>query len=283
MTCFFPQKGYRARDGGFQTDRRDATGQMQVPCGGCLGCRLERSRQWAVRIMHEATLHGENSFITLTYDNEHIPELHSLDKSAFPLFAKRLRHSHKGKRIRYFHCGEYGDEDSRPHYHAVLFGHDFADKAKFKYENGDWAYRSAELERLWPYGFSEIKEVTFGRAQYVARYVVKKVTGKRAKEYYGDRVPEFATMSRRPGIGREWYDKYKSEVYPANCVVVNGSPMTPPRYYDKVLEDEDPELFERMKRERFARRRPEDETDERLEVRNEVAEARYNLLTVRSA
>lgn len=237
--------------------------------------------------MHEASLHEENAFISLTYADEHLPRLESLDRKAFPLFMRRLRKAYSGRRIRYYHCGEYGDRFGRPHYHSCLFGFDFRDKTVWTSRNGFPVWRSEELERLWPYGQSEIGSVTFESAAYVARYVVKKVRGSDevvAKAYQycdprsgeiGIREREYATMSRRPGIGREWYEKYKSEVYPEDEVVVRGRLMKPPRYYDGLYELEGEWGPIRGARKRA--RREEDETPERLEVRREVAQAKVNL------
>mgnify|MGYP000188139432 FL=1 len=222
MPCFHPLQGYRARQRsasgkrGIVFNKRDGWADLPVtlPCGQCIGCRLERSRQWAIRCVHEASLHNENSFITLTYANEHLPAWNSLDKTTFPKFMKRLRKSLQDKRVRYFHCGEYGDHTGRPHYHALLFGHDFPDKTHWAIRNGNPTWRSQELERLWPFGHSEIGTVTFESAAYCARYITKKVTGHAAREHYemvdkhtgelGRREPEYTTMSRRPGIGKGW-------------------------------------------------------------------------------
>jgi len=123
--------------------------QFVLPCGRCIGCRLERSRQWAVRMMHEASLHQDNCFITLTYDNEHLPKNASLVKRDFQLFMKRLRKAYPAVRIRFFHCGEYGEQYGRPHYHAILFGFDFPDKYFLGKRNQFPVWRSASLERLW--------------------------------------------------------------------------------------------------------------------------------------
>ena len=202
--------------------------QVQVPCGQCIGCRLERSRQWAVRIVHEAQMHERNCFITLTYDNAHYPVNGSLDVRHFQLFMKRLRKAY-GAGIRFFHCGEYGEELGRPHYHALLFGLDFMDR---RMVNGSGVARSEELSKLWTDGFSTVGTVTPSSAQYVAQYCTKIVTGKKKAEWYGDRLPEFAIMSRRPGLGMGWLEKYGDVLFERDFVVVDGGKKLPiPRFY----------------------------------------------------
>jgi len=237
---------------------------VTVSCGQCIGCRLERSRQWAVRCMHEASLHTDNCFVTLTYSDEGIahldrsidPEtgeigagpLRSLNKRDIQLFMKRLR-KRTGAKIRYLQCGEYGSKTQRPHHHVLLFGFDFQDKYMFA-ENrrlGVRYYRSPMLEELWPYGMSALGDLTFESAAYVARYVMKKVTGDRAEEHYAGRQPEYTTMSRRPGIGKGWYEKFKTDVYPRDGVVVRGHITRPPRFYDNLLGIEDRSTLEQLK------------------------------------
>lgn len=220
---------------------------IDLPCGQCIGCRLERSRQWAVRCMHEASLYTDNAFITLTYNDQNIPPNGTLVKEHFQKFMKRLRKSIAPKPVRYYHCGEYGEKLQRPHYHALLFGHDFEDKKFFSSKNNNSVYTSDSLSKLWPYGFSVSGAVTFDSAAYVARYVMKKVTGARAIEHYQGRIPEYTTMSRRPGIGKGWYEKYKTDVYPLDRVVVRGNSTRPPRFYDYLLGLEDRAQFELIK------------------------------------
>ncbi len=234
---------------------------FELPCGQCVGCRLERSRQWAMRCVHEASLHEENCFLTLTYDDEHLPVRikslgpkarvqNSLILSDYQDFMKRLRKKY-GSGIRFFHCGEYGDALGRPHYHAVIFNHDFPDKVLHRVTpQGHRLYTSESLEKLWPNGFALIGDVTFESAAYVARYVMKKVTGEPAAAHYQGRKPEYTTMSRRPGIGRGWYDKYKAEVYPFDEIIVNSKPVRPPRFYDNLLDKEDPDLLQSLKERR---------------------------------
>lgn len=258
MRCVSPLQGFKARQVNpsgkrsvvFERSEGFHDLPVTVPCGRCVACRLERSRQWAMRCMHEAQLHEENCFVTLTYADEFLPEFGSLDRKAFPLFMKRLRKAYNGRRIAYYHCGEYGDRFGRPHYHSCLFGFDFRDK-RLETVRGDFpVYRSAELERLWPFGRSEVGTFSFEAAAYVARYVMKKAIGEESPEQCGRydvvdystgevvarREREYATMSRRPAIGKGWYERYKNDVYPRDGVVVRGKLVQPPKYYDGLYE-----------------------------------------------
>jgi len=263
-----------------------------LPCGQCIGCRLEYARGWAVRIMLEASLHERNSFVTLTYDDEHLPKDGSLSKRAFPEFMARLRRARPGRTLRYFHCGEYGEKRRRPHYHAVLFGEDFSDcRAPFVRRGSKFPeWIAPDLMELWPMGQSLIGSVSFESASYVARYVCAKKTGRLAKEAYESfdpktgeilqLVPEFATMSRRPGIGHGWAEKYGFEVYPSDELVVSGVRMAPPRYFDKLLEREYPDLHAQVVHDRRVAppRKGYEKSAERLHVREVCAESRLNLL-----
>lgn len=278
---------------------------MKVACGQCIGCRLERSRQWAIRCHHEASLWENNCFITLTYNDEHLPEDRSLQLRDYQLFMKRLRKAY-GPGIRFFHCGEYGERFGRPHYHAILFNLDFQDKKLWKMVNGLPLFTSGELSELWPFGYSSVGAATFSSAAYVARYIMKKQTGAGAdvlkeiedpatgavhlRKHYEwidpetgqvhSRRPEYVTMSRRPGIGRGWLDKYRSDVWPDDFVVIDGKKMKPPRFYDRCIELDDPDLHKAVKRKRQAGNlaHADNQTPERLAVREKVQEARLKLL-----
>ena len=230
---------------------------FNLPCGQCLECRLKRSHQWAIRCVHEAQMHEENCFITLTFNDYDLVmrDQQSINVKDFQNFMKKLRNSTNLK-IRYFHCGEYGDKNLRPHYHAILFGYDFPDKILFANKNGNKLYISQKLKELWPYGFSTIGDVTFDSAAYVARYCTKKINGDDADTHYltedGEYLtPEYATMSRgnnlptsdprhSRGIGYTWFQKYASDVYPHDYCEIDGKKIPPPRYYDNLLRG-DPE------------------------------------------
>lgn len=247
MSCYHPLRAFRAgvNDNGRMrlVWKQSGTAGVEVflPCGQCVGCRLERSRQWAMRCVHEASMNDDNCFITLTYNDEYLPKDMSLDVREFQLFMKRLRKEF-GAGIRFYHCGEYGENFGRPHYHAILFGFDFADKVFLMKRGEHILYESPSLTRLWGKGFASIGAVTFESAAYVARYVMKKVTGDAAEAHYQGRKPEYTTMSRGSkklrtgGIGKGWIEKFKSDVYPSDECIVRGKSVKPPRYYDNWLE-----------------------------------------------
>lgn len=244
--------------------------RVQFPCGSCNGCLLERSRQWAVRITHEASMYEENCFVTLTYADEHLPANGGLWPEDWDAFIKALRQKIAPRRVRYFYCGEYGEQFGRPHFHAILFGWWFPDSVALGDRNGLRVWRSDMLQELWEKGRTEIGSVSFESASYVARYVLKKrgVNGVRggseSVEPGADALPprrgEYARMSRRPGIGRSWIEKYAGEVVAADSVVVRGRETKPPRYYDVVCASMAPEAVEANKGERAASRDRERDT-----------------------
>lgn len=260
MPCYHPLHAYKDKHEDpykikitFKRSNSWRGEKIDLPCGQCIGCRLEKARQWAVRCMHEAQCHENNCFVTLTYDDRHLPGNKSLQLKDFQLFMKRLRKKF-GSGIRFFHCGEYGEELGRPHYHALLFNIDFEDKKAFSQSNGFKTYTSEILSSLWDKGFAVIGDLTFESAGYVARYSLKKVTGQKAEAHYNGKKAEYATMSRRPGIGKKWYEKYKGEVYPLDRVNIRGFDSKPPRYYDGLLQKEDPStmMLLKIKREESA-------------------------------
>ena len=257
--------------------------QVTLPCGQCVGCRLEKSRQWAMRCVHEMRQHDQNSFITLTFNDEHLDPSGSLIKSDFQNFMKRLR-KNTGAKIRYYHCGEYGENLGRPHHHAILFGYDFPDKKHFKTNKGNKLFSSEILDKAWQYqGHTLIGEANFETAAYVARYIMKKVTGPGSGDYYGNKQPEYCTMSRGgkggKGIGFNHYQKYKEEIYPDDFVVMRGNKMNPPKYYDDKLCSENIKLYEETKANRLikAKKNQDYEDSARLPIKEEVCLAKVNL------
>lgn len=286
MPCYHPLSAWYAQKRNEETGKRPITFRFSegfkdrpvaVPCGTCLGCRLERAREWAVRCMHEASLHEANCFLTLTYDDAHLPPGRSLRPKDVVDFLKRLRFRY-GPGIRFFQCGEYGEREGRPHHHMVLFNHDFRDREFFRERNGVRLDTSRELAELWPFGFSTVGAVTFDSAGYVARYTLKKV-GQSNKPVDG-RVAEYLTMSRRPGIGRGWIDRFIKDVYPSDELVVNGHVTKPPRYYDDQAAKLMPEALDEVKTSRRgAGSSDPDSKGARLIAREAVKEAACRPLT----
>jgi hypothetical protein len=272
--------------------------QIQLPCGQCVGCRLERSRQWATRCMNEAQLHENNCFITLTYNEQNLPENGQLVHEHFQKFFKRFRKSIAPLKVRYYMAGEYGSSFGRPHFHACIFGYDFHDKELLqRTSSGAFIYRSSELEKLWTYGYSSIGDVTFESAAYVARYIMQKYNGEmengkhvKKDEHYtfcdlqtGELIklnPEYNKMSLKPGIGADWYKKYKSDIYPHDFVEIRGKKIKPPKYYDSLYAKEFPYEYEKIvyNREKQAKLRPEEHSYERLLVKETVTKAKLQKL-----
>lgn len=226
-------------------------------------------------------MHRENSFVTLTFDDDHLPEDGSVSIEHMQKFLKRLRKANADKSIRYMLAGEYGERLGRPHYHLCLFGYRSPDLEKLAENDlGQSLYASSELQRLWPYGHSVVGELTTQSASYTARYVVKKITGICAEEHYGGKQPEFGSMSLKPGLGATWFDTYWRDVYPHDFVVVEGKKMLPPRYYDKLLESRNPAMYQRVKNRRISRATEhiQDQTPERRHDRYVVKKAAINNL-----
>lgn len=323
MGCYSPLKGWKDRDTGGLTFRREnAISTMEVACGQCLGCRLDHSRMWAMRIVHEASLYeysGGNCFITLTYRDEleatkeqrqkgqYIPDDWSLHKSHLQRFLKRLRWHFRPKKIRFYAAGEYGStckhglkldwvscpccNVGRPHYHVCLFNCTFNDLESYSGDGqGGLRYTSKTLERIWGFGFVDVGELNFDTAAYVSRYILKKITGERAKDHYWSNefdgtsnkiLPEFTVMSRRPGIGKEWFEKYKEDVFPSDEVPVPGAGVyqTVPRYYEEIFKCEDAVSMEEIKaiRRKYKEEHPEEFTAERLMAKYKVTKANKEL------
>lgn len=234
--------------------------------------------------MHEAQLHADKCFVTLTYAD---PAPVSLEYRDFQLFMKRLRA--KFGKARFYCAGEYGEQFGRPHFHALIFGVDFPDKVYHgKSPAGFKLYRSATLESLWTHGFSSVGAVTFESAAYAARYIMKKITGNLAEDHYRvvdadgvvvDRVPEFNRMSLKPGIGARWVKKFQGDIEDGK-VVVRGVKARAPRYYLNMLRDLAPEAMEvvDLAAHQEAVKRFPDQSDERLAVKEVVTHARVGLL-----
>lgn len=294
MTCYSPLKGFEDKEtGGIVFKRSSLAGKpMEVACGQCMGCRIDRSQEWAARIVHEAQMHQDNCFVTLTYDSENVPTDGSLNKQHFQKFMKRLRKHYAPKKIRFFHCGEYGSTLERPHYHACLFGVDFDDAVPHFATNGITTYISETLEKIWGKGFCTIGELNYETAAYTARYIMKKVTGQRAEEHYlrvnpttGELYmlqPEYITMSLRPGIGKTFYEKYETDFFPRDECPIPGKGVFKkvPRYYEKLYSEKDPDTYAKIKklRAKYRDTHKHEYTSRRLETKAKVKKAQLNQL-----
>lgn len=289
MPCYGPLTAYLPNEnsGGKLVFRKDksATGiPIKIPCGKCIGCKLEHSRQWAVRCMHEKRMHAQSAFLTLTYSDKNLPPGKTLVKSDLQNFMKRLRHV-TGPGLRFFACGEYGEKTLRPHYHVLLLSHTLPDLSVFSRGPDYNLYTSKTLSTLWTVGNSVIGDVTFDSAAYVARYCVKKITGPGAADHYGNRTPEFLLMSRRPGIGTTYVQRHRSEILAHDNIIINGVPSSLPRFYDNKISDTDYNLqnigcetpLERLKRLRRRKLQRGDNSQRRLRTKELVTIAKLNL------
>lgn len=224
----------------------------------------EKSREWALRATHELQFHKHACMINLTYAPECLPVDLSVSPQVWKGFADRLR-QRMGK-FRYLMCGEYGDQTSRPHYHALLFGLDFSDDRlpSGQSKSGHALFESSDLYSAWPFGIAKIGAVNWDTARYVASYVNKQRTHSEEtpdpkyfrtddkEDWYVH--PEFGSTSRRPGLGRAWIEEFWPEVYPDDfCVTPQGWKVKPPRYYDKWLEENQPDVWEDVKATRIAK------------------------------
>ena len=285
ITAYYPKRSSNDRRLVFKLQDAETGIPLKIPCGKCVGCRLEQSRQWAVRCMHEKRLHQESAFLTLTY--EKMPKNNSLNLSDYQNFFKRLRHHVDGK-LRMFGCGEYGSQTARPHYHVLLLNKDFADKQPISTGDEYTLYTSKILQKLWPHGHVALGDVSFQSAAYVARYCVKK--NQNGKTVDDGRLPEFVTMSRRPGLGTGYFDRYQNELLAHDTIIINGVPAALPRFYDGKIsnisgfvESRDGHLLSKMELIKFRRRRKipflqkMDNGTTRLRVRECVALAKLNL------
>lgn len=308
MTCFSPLQGFEScevtsrgkRKTTFNRSRARAGGlfKRNVPCNRCSGCRIDYSRQWAIRCHHESTLHSDNSFITLTYNDDFIPLFGSLNYVHWTNFMKRLRRAIEPLKIRFYMGPEYGDLNLRPHYHALIFGYDFPDKVFYSQRGDNRLYRSKLLEDCWTdpisgrsMGYCSVGSCTLESAAYVARYMMKKVKGEDFDNRYsrvnlitGEVVfvaPERARMSNRNGIGKDWFDLfYLSDCYNKDFITLNGRKYRPPKYYDALLERISPEMLASIKEARVdsMRSNASDFTPQRLAVREQCHLASVKLL-----
>ena len=246
---------------------------LTVPCRQCIGCRLDYSREWATRIYHESLLYEHNYFVTLTYSPEFLPVKDSVNLETGELitgnplvpthltkFMRDLRrywdYHFEHANIRFYGVGEYGEETNRPHLHICIFNLPNLDSDLipfFANKLGQQIYLSPLIERIWSKGQVSVGEVSWQSAAYVARYMLKKQKGKDAKWFYDSQAitPEFVRMSRKPGIGYDWYLAHKDDLYPNDSLIVptlNGAlQVKPPTYYDRLYDLDHPDVIEQVK------------------------------------
>lgn len=212
---------------------------MSVACGNCVGCRLARAEMWAIRLRHEWSYWKDASFLTLTYDEDHLPEGRTLVPGHMQLFWKRYRKD-TGRMVKYFMCGEYGELNDRPHYHAVAFGIPATSSSR------------DEIDERWGMGRTSCTQLTQERIRYTAKYITKKVNGKLQLATYGERIPPFQRSSI--GIGKRWLSDNNAKVERMLYITVNGRKVPIPRYYKdrlgityedyrEILEDHDMAAF----------------------------------------
>ena len=209
---------------------------LEVPCGKCLTCRIKKRQEWAVRMLHECESHKDSIFITLTYDEEHVPYRSTLSvyptlkKSDLQKFFKRLRRDleNQNRKIKYFASGEYGDNE-RPHYHAIIFGLSLREDDK------------TLIKENWPkcnWNITKIATKSFGLAEpdsllYVAKYISKQFSGEEADTHYKNknREPVFRLLSM--GLGKEFAEKESKKWYKQGYITVKNIKQSIPRYYLK--------------------------------------------------
>lgn len=291
MTCYHPVTAYRSvkpnKNGKypiiFNKKSPFAGEEIKIKCNNCIGCRLDYSLHWAIRCVNEAQMHENNCFITLTFSDQYLNKDLSLEKDDYQKFMKRLRREIEPLKISYYACGEYGSLNHRPHWHACIFNFKPDDLVLWQIKHGVKLYRSATLEKLWPFGFVTVGEVTFESAAYVARYMTKKIKGEMALSHYaivdynsgevlGFREPERSLISTKPAIGAEFAKKYIKDIYPDDFVFFKKQKLKPPLYYDKIYDTLDPEGFQKIKKARVdrAKERSEDYTEIRLKEKEEM-------------
>lgn len=245
--------------------------------------------------MHERQTSEHAAFVTLTYDDKHLPEDRQLDPDHLKNFLKRYRKNTAP--IRYLASAEYGPKKGRPHFHLLMFSEFplFPDRKFWKNGKKGHAYFNSEtLDRTWhDQGYGVIGDVTLDSAQYVARYILGKQKSRPENpDYTKGPIPkrqlathhlnpqtgeltrsEFNRMSTNPGMGSAWFHKYWQDIYPNDTCLLDGTIHQPPRYYDKLLDRINPSLLETVKEKRQKKLdnvSDYDKSHSRLKARNQL-------------
>lgn len=253
---------------------------QQIPCGHCMPCRLNYSKQWAQRCVLEGSLWEENWFLTLTYDEDHLPRhdefldskgrtwvdtencwngyLNDKDMTKFNKDIREYWRTHfNHTNIRFYYCGEYGSTTFRPHFHGIYFNLPILPSMLKYYKttpDGNILYTCPIIEKIWKKGYVVIGHMSWETAAYVARYVTKKWTGEMSDIHYGilGQTPEFCRMSRMPGIARQYFEQHKEAIYKLDEIVMKVAnektlSIKPCKYFDQLYDIEYPEDMQRIK------------------------------------
>lgn len=264
MPCYHPIPARETDTGPWVLYPELGTETGVIPCSRCLGCRTDRQLDWTNRCIHEARLWRNNRFLTLTYDDDHLPLNAELQPSDLAKFMKRLRvardrnthviTSNRSASIRYLACGEYGEKTLRPHYHACLFNCAFDDERKYSKD----LQTSQAVDKLWGKGAAKLAPFTAAAAGYVAGYITK-----RGRESYVDQdgvilQPPFQRQSTRPAIGKAWLEKHYDDLKTGVIIQPGGKKQRIPRYYLKWLLEKNDDTRARVEENRARTKRLQD-------------------------
>lgn len=266
VACTAPIPAYRPAHGGPLLFNRPIKGEagkdyfkFEIPCGYCDLCRAEQARQWAVRIYHESASFQRNSFLTLSYADEHLPPNNSLNYEHLNAFTKRLKitiQRHFDVTIKYYAVGEYGDRSTRPHYHAIIFGHDFTEDRRMVRDGPKPLWTNPLLEQQWGHGIVSVGALNFATARYTASYLLKKLRSKQKYVYTDEETGELialeqprAFMSRN--IGKDWWNTYQHQVSAHDHIIIEGRRQKPPKAYDRWLSERSEIAGEMIKEQRM--------------------------------
>jgi hypothetical protein len=197
-----------------------------------MACRIARTSEWTTRILHEL-IGKDGCFVTLTYNNESLPQGETLVKEHLQIFIRELRRGLYPKKIKYYACGEYGDTTQRPHYHAIIIG--WKPELEQCYTPDKKQVVSKEIEALWTYGHNTVGTPDREAIQYVVGYIRKKLYGSKSEDY-GTRLPPFPIQSQ--GIGLNYCMSHYKEILNRG-ITRNGKQVGIPRYYKKKLVDQE--------------------------------------------
>lgn len=266
MPCYSPLNGYYKREDGqskFTIVGKQASFDAQLAqtsCGQCIGCKIQKAKDWGIRCVHEMQMHETSIFVTLTYENtpEKCYDNESLNPDHLQQFWKNIRKKLSPQKIKYYACGEYGSDKGRPHYHAIMFGIELDDRVpEFTTKQGETYYSSEKLTKSWGFGGVRFAAADIGTAIYISKYITKKHTGDLADTSYFshidtktgewvEKIPEFTRMSTKPAIGLNWLKKYYNTEVVKGYLTHEGTKYRVPKYYKDELEKLSPSLHEEL-------------------------------------